>query len=77
MRNAVANGSGSGGNGKPDIPEMPLSEMAAAVTPKRGLECPMCGCRDMRVQTTRQQDNMIIRYRVCRNCGYHRPTIES
>lgn len=35
----------------------------------RGIECPKCGCRDLRVNGTVRQVNFITRYRVCRNCG--------
>ena len=43
----------------------------------KGIACRACGCRDLRVQTTRRQDGQIRRYRVCRNCGEHRSTIET
>jgi hypothetical protein len=43
----------------------------------RGIACPVCGCRDLRVQTTRRADGMIVRYRVCRHCGGRKTTIET
>ena len=62
-------------------PEKSLAEMAAETAKVegdgRGIACPKCGCRDLRVQTTRRQDGLILRYRVCRHCGAHRATIET
>ena len=43
----------------------------------RGLECRKCGCKDFRVITTRREENMIVRYRVCRHCGEKRQTLET
>ena len=64
-----------------DRPAKTLAQMAADTARLegggRGIACPACGCRDLRVQTTRRAEGMIVRYRVCRNCGAHRPTIES
>lgn len=65
-------------------PIQTLAEMAAetarieaANNNSKGIQCPACGCRDLRVQTTRRGDNLVVRYRVCRHCGAHKPTIES
>lgn len=60
---------------------VPLSQMASETAALEahasgGIECRKCGCRDLRVQTTRRGDGVIVRYRVCRHCGQHRPTIE-
>lgn len=33
-----------------------------------GICCPRCGCRDLRVQNTRQSNGFIKRWRVCRHC---------
>jgi DNA-directed RNA polymerase subunit RPC12/RpoP len=43
---------------------------------ERGLVCRKCGCRDFRVDTTRDVADGIARYRVCRNCGRRIRTIE-
>ena len=37
--------------------------------PPAGLECPDCGCRDLRVDYTRRGPGFITRRRRCRNCG--------
>lgn len=34
-----------------------------------GLECPKCGCRDLRVWMTRRERSRIRRVRICRHCG--------
>ncbi len=65
-----------------DIPSEAMEDMAAETrrlqaAAQRGIECPQCGCRDMRVETTRRSDNMVVRYRVCRHCGQRKSTIES
>jgi hypothetical protein len=65
-----------------EIPVQTLSEMARETkqleaASRNGIACPVCGCRDLRVQTTRRGEGLILRYRVCRNCGAHKPTIES
>ncbi len=64
-----------------DRPAKTLAQMQADTARleggSRGIACLKCGCRDLRVQTTRRAEGMIVRYRVCRNCGAHRPTIES
>ena len=58
-----------------------LREMAAETarieSGGRGIACPQCGCRDLRVETTRRHDGMIVRYRVCRHCGGRRTTFET
>ncbi len=45
--------------------------------PKRGLECPTCGCRDLRVRYTRQRSKYIWRVRTCRHCGRRVATRET
>lgn len=35
----------------------------------KGLECPSCGCRDLRVYYTRPRHKYILRVRLCRHCG--------
>lgn len=65
----------------PTRPSKTLREMAEDTAKiesgGKGIACQVCGCRDLRVQTTRRQDGLILRYRVCRHCGQHRATIES
>jgi len=62
-------------------PRKTLAEMAGETAKieggSRGIACRECGCRDLRVETTRRQDGLILRYRKCRNCGAHRATIET
>lgn len=62
-------------------PPKTLAEMASETAKveggKRGIACPNCGCRDLRVQTTRRGEGLVLRYRVCRNCGAHRATLET
>jgi len=36
---------------------------------KTGLECPRCGCRDLRAYYTRPRGDHILRKRICRHCG--------
>lgn len=65
-----------------EIPVQTLAEMARETqqleaASQKGIACPVCGCRDLRVQTTRRGEGLILRYRVCRSCGAHKPTIES
>lgn len=36
---------------------------------QRGIECPRCGCRDLRVYNTRRVGRVVRRIRVCRHCG--------
>jgi DNA-directed RNA polymerase subunit RPC12/RpoP len=43
---------------------------------ERGIACPKCGCRDWRVRNTVPQADSIHRYRLCRNCGHTRRTVE-
>lgn len=44
----------------------------------RGLLCHRCGCRHFfKVASTRPEDDFIMRYRVCRNCGAKRQTFET
>jgi transcriptional regulator NrdR family protein len=44
--------------------------------PPTGIACKQCGCRDLRVRHTRRFSHFIRRYRVCRNCGKVRVTVE-
>ena len=39
--------------------------------------CVKCGCRQFRTSNTWQTNGLIRRRRVCRNCGYAFPTIET
>jgi len=43
----------------------------------RGIRCPACGCRDLKVVNTIRQLGRIVRYRVCRYCGKRIRTIEA
>ena len=36
---------------------------------EKGVECPKCGCKDLRVFSTRKELRRIKRVRVCRCCG--------
>lgn len=45
-------------------------------TPRGGLECRRCGCRDLRVDHTTRANGRIIRYRHCRHCGARMMTSE-
>jgi len=68
------------GNGKPEILEVPLAEMAAETqrmmtAARKGITCPNCGCQ-MFVFKTRQLDDEIDRRRKCRNCGTRISTME-
>lgn len=49
-----------------DQPQQP-GDQPEPVDP--GLECPSCGCRDLRVYYTRQRPSHIMRVRLCRHCG--------
>ena len=42
----------------------------------RGICCPECGCRDMRVFKTKQANGEIDRRRKCRHCGHRISTME-
>lgn len=42
-----------------------------------GLECPSCGCRDLRVYYTRPRSYGILRVRICRHCGRKMTTRET
>ena len=43
----------------------------------RGMECPGCGCRDLRVVYTRPEGGKrIFRRRECRHCGRRTVTVE-
>ncbi|NJL31983.1 MAG: hypothetical protein HC898_10315 [Phycisphaerales bacterium] len=45
--------------------------------PKRGLECPDCGCKHFRVLYTRRAwGGRLLRRRVCRHCGRRVTTYE-
>lgn len=35
----------------------------------RGIQCPSCHCRDLRVNGTKRIGTRIMRYRYCRHCG--------
>jgi hypothetical protein len=54
-----------------------MADDTSYVEGKAGIRCPECGCCDMRVETTRRGDGLIVRYRVCRHCGSRRATVES
>lgn len=47
------------------------SEMAAGMEPGQplGIICPKCGCKQVRVDTTRRVVAGVVRYRECRVCG--------
>lgn len=34
-----------------------------------GIECPQCGCQDLRVMWIRHRPGYIVRRRRCRHCG--------
>ena len=65
----------------PSKPPKTLQQMQAETEKveggTRGIACRVCNCRDLRVQTTRRGDGLIVRYRVCRHCGAHRATLET
>ncbi len=46
-----------------------MHELAALNRPATGLECPECGCRDLRPCRSRAGDGEVIRRRECRHCG--------
>jgi len=47
-----------------------LSDLQEEIRRKRGLECSVCGCRDIRVYCTdSRRSDRVIRYRKCRHCG--------
>ena len=65
-----------------EIPVQTLGEMAAEkmrmeAASKKGIECPNCGCRDLRATHTQKADGTIDRYRKCRYCGLSVFTSES
>lgn len=43
---------------------------------EKGIACPRCGCRDLRVVTTVPRLKGIVRYRECRHCGKRLRTTE-
>ena len=44
---------------------------------KRGLECPKCGCKDLRVVYRRAKPGgRVLRRRECRHCGRRMSTYE-
>lgn len=47
-----------------------------SVTNNIGLECGQCSCNDFRTNNTIKKDNLIVRYKSCRNCGSRVRTIE-
>ena len=53
-----------------------LSELQTKARMKNGLECQVCGCRDIRVYHTDSRQTKVIRHRKCRNCGKTFTTIE-
>ena len=50
--------------------------MAQRGSGEKGIECRICGCRHFYVSHTKKTGRMIIRYRVCRNCGKRQTTCE-
>lgn len=49
----------------------------SSLRPKRGLECPRCGCAHFRVLYTRRAvGGRLLRRRVCRHCGRRFTTYE-
>lgn len=62
---------------KPTKDRKTLAELAAEAAGKKGIVCPKCGCRHFwKVRDTDQIPGGVRRYRVCRNCGYVKPTVE-
>jgi len=64
-----------------EIPVQTLGEMAAETmrmeaASQRGIACPNCGCRDLRVCKTKPHDGDIGRRRECRYCGQRITTME-
>ncbi len=58
------------------LADMAQETMRLEAAARRGIACPACGCRDWRVASTRRDEGIIRRYRVCRNCGHHKTTTE-
>ncbi len=46
-----------------------MSKSATKPMRETGLECPKCGCRDLRAYYTRPRPGYILRKRICRHCG--------
>lgn len=46
-----------------------LAEPQADNGKAAGLECPKCGCRDLRAMRTKKMPRRIMRQRRCRLCG--------
>lgn len=42
-----------------------------------GMECPKCGCHDLRAWYTRRESKRVRRVRICRACGVRVQTFES
>lgn len=54
-----------------------LAEMAAEANgDDRGIQCPNCGCRDLRTRRTNPRDGRIQRVKFCRHCGRKVITVE-
>jgi len=56
-------------------PRKTLDEMAEAGEPL-GIACRDCGCRDWRVNYTRQGNGEVKRQKICRHCGRRMMTRE-
>lgn len=41
-----------------------------------GIECPACGCADLRVYYTRKTPKRIVRVRICNHCERRIRTVE-
>ena len=64
-------------NENPREPRTPAELAAEAAAAPRGILCPDCGCRDLRVlRTERQPGGRIMRRRACRHCGRRVTTYE-
>lgn len=64
---------------EPIIPRRPsLGELrsAGAADNPSGLTCPKCGCKNFRVDYTRNRSSGILRKRFCRQCNHPLVTIE-
>ena len=58
-----------GGASVTDAAQRPTMSDLAALNKPTGLECPECGCRDLRPCRSRSGDGEIQRRRECRHCG--------
>lgn len=60
---------------KPEVE--PAARAPEPPSEKRGLECPTCGCRELRVVYTRRAlGGRLVRRRECRHCGRRITTSE-